>query len=185
MNFMSLKKKKADDKAAAAQGRQKHTAGELRMQKDIAELNVADIGEFKLHEEGKLMAFDINVIPKGGLYKGGAFLFTFDVSADYPHKPPSVLCKTKVFHPNIDLEGKVCLNVLREDWKPVLNINTVIYGLYHLFVDPNTEDPLNKEAAQMLASDPDRFSRLVRQTISDGATINGVSFPCCKYMRGR
>lgn len=39
----------------------------------------------------------------------------------------------QVYHPNIDLEGSVCLNILREDWKPVLNINTVIYGLYHLF----------------------------------------------------
>lgn len=40
----------------------------------------------------------------------------------------------KVYHPNIDLEGNVCLNILREDWKPVLNINTVIYGLNHLFM---------------------------------------------------
>jgi ubiquitin-conjugating enzyme E2 M len=65
---------------------------------------------------------------------GGSFLFTFHVSADYPHKPPKVLCKTKVYHPNIDLEGNVCLNILREEWKPVLNINTIIYGLNHLFV---------------------------------------------------
>ena len=39
----------------------------------------------------------------------------------------------QLYHPNIDLEGNVCLNILREDWKPVLNINTIIYGLYHLF----------------------------------------------------
>lgn len=39
----------------------------------------------------------------------------------------------QVYHPNIDLDGNVCLNILREDWKPVLNINTIIYGLYHLF----------------------------------------------------
>lgn len=39
----------------------------------------------------------------------------------------------QVYHPNIDLEGNVCLNILREDWKPVLNINTVIYGLNLLF----------------------------------------------------
>lgn len=39
----------------------------------------------------------------------------------------------QVYHPNIDLEGNVCLNILREDWKPVLNINTIVYGLYHLF----------------------------------------------------
>ena len=66
--------------------------------------------------------------------RGGEFKFEFHVSADYPHKPPKVLCKTKVYHPNIDLEGNVCLNVLREEWKPVLNINTIIYGLNHLFV---------------------------------------------------
>ena len=39
----------------------------------------------------------------------------------------------QVYHPNIDLEGNVCLNILREDWKPVLNINTIIYGLNLLF----------------------------------------------------
>jgi hypothetical protein len=43
------------------------------------------------------------------------------------------LFNLQVYHPNIDLEGNVCLNILREDWKPVLNINTIIYGLYHLF----------------------------------------------------
>lgn len=66
--------------------------------------------------------------------RGGAFLFTFHVTPSYPHEPPKVKCKTKVYHPNIDLEGNVCLNILREDWKPVLNINTIIYGLNHLFV---------------------------------------------------
>ena len=39
-----------------------------------------------------------------------------------------------MYHPNIDLEGNVCLNILREDWKPVLSINSVIYGLQFLFL---------------------------------------------------
>ena len=39
-----------------------------------------------------------------------------------------------VYHPNIDLEGNVCLNILREDWKPVLTINAVVYGLQYLFL---------------------------------------------------
>jgi len=39
-----------------------------------------------------------------------------------------------VYHPNIDLEGNVCLNILREDWKPVLTINAVIYGIQYLFL---------------------------------------------------
>ncbi|KAL8954812.1 MAG: hypothetical protein Q9183_006919, partial [Haloplaca sp. 2 TL-2023] len=40
-----------------------------------------------------------------------------------------VKCTQKIYHPNIDLEGNVCLNILREDWKPVLNLNAVIVGL--------------------------------------------------------
>lgn len=50
----------------------------------------------------------------------------------------------QIYHPNIDLEGNVCLNILREDWKPVLNINSIIVGLQYLFLEPNADDPLNK-----------------------------------------
>ena len=55
------------------------------------------------------------------------------VGPNYPHEPPKVKCETKVYHPNIDLEGNVCLNILREDWKPVLTINSIVYGLQYLF----------------------------------------------------
>lgn len=40
----------------------------------------------------------------------------------------------QVYHPNIDLEGNICLNILREDWKPVLTISSLIYGLNFLFL---------------------------------------------------
>ena len=43
-------------------------------------------------------------------------------------------CPAQVYHPNIDPEGNVCLNILREDWKPVLSISSVIYGLQFLFM---------------------------------------------------
>lgn len=50
----------------------------------------------------------------------------------------------QVYHPNLDLEGNVCLNILREDWKPVLNLTSVMVGLQYLFLEPNPDDPLNK-----------------------------------------
>lgn len=52
----------------------------------------------------------------------------------------------QIYHPNVDLEGNVCLNILREDWKPVLNLNSVMVGLQYLFLEPNPDDPLNKGA---------------------------------------
>ena len=36
------------------------------------------------------------------------------------------------------------MNILREDWKPVLNLNSVMVGLQYLFLEPNADDPLNK-----------------------------------------
>ena len=74
------------------------------------------------------------IVSLQGFYKNGRFTFNFKVSQNYPHEPPKVKCETKVYHPNIDLEGNVCLNILREDWKPVLTINSIVYGLQYLFL---------------------------------------------------
>lgn len=65
----------------------------------------------------------------------------------YPQPPPP----RQVFHPNIDEEGKVCLNILRADWKPVLTMKAVIFGLELLFIEPNPDDPLNKGAPPLRA----------------------------------
>jgi ubiquitin-conjugating enzyme E2 M len=75
------------------------------------------------------------------------------VPDNYPHQAPKVTCSPTIYHPNINYEGAVCLNILREDWKPVLDINTVIYGLIYLFYEPNPDDPLNREAANLFRTD--------------------------------
>ncbi|GAY42762.1 hypothetical protein CUMW_069380 [Citrus unshiu] len=115
-----------------------------------------------------LMNFEVSIKPDEGYYQNGTFVFSFEVPPIYPHDAPKVKCKTKVYHPNIDLEGNVCLNVLREDWKPVLNINTIIYGLYHLFTEPNHEDPLNHDAAELLRDSPAYFESNVRMALQGG-----------------
>jgi len=68
------------------------------------------------------------------MYKGGTFRFSFSISDNYPHEAPKIRCLNKIYHPNIDTAGAVCLNILREEWKPVLTIQAVIYGLQYLFL---------------------------------------------------
>ena len=92
-----------------------------------------------------LMNFKVKVRPDDGFHAGGTFTFDVKVPKTYPHDAPKVLCETLVFHPNIDMEGHVCLNILREDWKPVLTISSVVMGLQFLMLEPNADDPLNKE----------------------------------------
>jgi ubiquitin-conjugating enzyme E2 M len=97
---------------------------------------------------------------------------------DYPHEVPKVHCDTKIYHPNIDLEGKICLNILREDWKPVLNLQTLIYGLVFLLLEPNDDDPLNKDAAEIMQTDQARFERNVKKAMR-GENVEGFQFERC------
>ena len=59
-------------------------------------------------------------------------------------------------------KGNVCLNILREDWKPVLDINAVIYGMIYLFYEPNPDDPLNREASDLYRTDKAQVMMMMR-----------------------
>lgn len=145
---------------------------------DIGELDGGNVAETIFPNPDDLTRFTVKVMPDSGFWKGAVYPFNFDIPPDYPHKPPKVtLAKTcKIYHPNINLEGNVCLNILREDWKPVLDINAVIYGLIYLFYEPNPNDPLNHEAADLFRRDVNRFRQVVYKTLR-GGYYNGETFP--------
>ncbi|GAB2262933.1 hypothetical protein Droror1_Dr00003930 [Drosera rotundifolia] len=179
IKLFKVKEKQLADKANGRTLGKKQTPGELRLHKDITELNLPKSCQISFpNGKDDLMNFEVIIRPDEGYYLGGAFLFSFQVPGVYPHEPPKVKCKTKVYHPNIDLEGNVCLNILREDWKPVFNINTLIYGLYHLFTQPNHEDPLNQEAATVLRDNPKMFESNVRRAMA-GGYVGQTQFPRC------
>ncbi|KAH0838047.1 E2 ubiquitin-conjugating enzyme [Lanmaoa asiatica] len=122
-----------------------------------------------------LSSSDVYHPVNAGMYRGGAFIFSFTINNNYPHEPPKVKCTQTIYHPNVDLEGNVCLNILREDWKPVLNLNSVMVGLQYLFLEPNADDPLNKEAAEELRKNRDLFIQNVKSSMR-GVHIKGVQY---------
>lgn len=180
IKLFSLKNQKKDgDGSNKSESSQKRaSAAQLRITKDINELTLPKTCNIEFPDPDDLLNFQLVIMPDEGFYKGGRFIFSFKVSPNYPHDPPKVKCKTKVFHPNIDLEGNVCLNILREDWKPVLTINSIVYGLQYLFLEPNPEDPLNKEAADMLQNNRRMFEQHVRKAMQ-GGSIGNISFERC------
>jgi len=180
IKLFSLKEKKGE---GGAGGRnpgvpKKTSAAQLRITKDINELTLPKTCKITFPDPDDLLNFQLAISPDEGFYKGGTFSFSFKVSPSYPHEPPKVKCETTVYHPNIDLEGNVCLNILREDWKPVLTVNSIVYGLQYLFLEPNPEDPLNKEAAEVLQSNRRLFEQNVRKAMS-GGSIGSVYFDRC------
>lgn len=103
-----------------------------------------------------ILNFTLTIEPDEGMYKGGSFKFTFAISNNYPHDPPKVKCTQKIYHPNIDLEGNVCLNILREDWKPVLSLNAVVVGMQVLLNRNFKGDPNSDHGDSFYSSSPMR-----------------------------
>lgn len=100
---------------------------------DLQELTLGSTMKMAFPNPDDILNFTLTIEPDEGMYKGGSFVFTFAVNQNFPHDPPKVKCTQKIYHPNIDLEGNVCLNILREDWKPVLNLNAVVVGMQVCF----------------------------------------------------
>ena len=63
--------------------------------------------------------------PGDSPYSGGVFFVTIHFPPDYPFKPPKVQFQTKVYHPNINSQGSICLDILKEQWSPALTISKV------------------------------------------------------------
>jgi len=179
IKLFSLKEQKAaEDAAGGSRQNKKVSAAQLRVTKDINELDLPSTCKTEFEDPDNLLNFKLIICPDQGFYRGGKFVFKFNVSNNYPHEPPKVKCETQVYHPNIDLEGNVCLNILREDWKPVLTINAVVYGLQYLFLEPNPDDPLNKEAADVLKQNKRIFEQNVTKSMRGGYIGQEYFKPC-------
>ena len=115
-----------------------------------------------------LRTFTLTIQPEEGYWKSGRYVFEVAIPLEYNIKPPSVVCKTKIWHPNITEDGKICLSILREHtmdgtgWLPTRTLKDVVWGLNSLFTDLlNFEDPLNIEAAELYSRDKYMFERKV------------------------
>ncbi|ORZ00328.1 putative ubiquitin-conjugating enzyme E2 [Syncephalastrum racemosum] len=161
--------------AAAEKKKPKTSAAQIRVQKDLAELEIPSTIKLDFPDPADILHFKVTIHPDEGLYRAGSFNFTFNINNNYPHEPPKVHCEQKIYHPNIDLEGNICLNILREDWKPVLSLHSVLVGLQYLFLEPNADDPLNKEAAEDLRQNRKEFEANVKRSLS-GGTLKGVKY---------
>ncbi|KZV32005.1 hypothetical protein F511_39217 [Dorcoceras hygrometricum] len=138
--------------------REKEASPELKdLQKDPpTSCSAGPVAEDMFHWQATIMG------PPDSPYAGGVFLVTIHFPPDYPFKPPKVAFRTKVFHPNINSNGSICLDILKEQWSPALTISKVLLSICSLLTDPNPDDPLVPEIAHMYKTDRSKYETTAR-----------------------
>jgi len=91
--------------------------------------------------------------PSESPYEGGKFKVELFLPDEYPMAPPKVRFMTKLYHPNIDKLGRVCLDILKEKWSPALQIRTVLLSIQALLSAPNPDDFLDADVAEKWKAD--------------------------------
>ena len=96
--------------------------------------------------------------PEKTPFQGGIFFLDIFYPTDYPFKPAKFRFTTKLYHPNINSDGGICLDILKEQWSPALTTSKVLLSICSLLCDPNPDDPLVPEIANLYKKDKNKWS---------------------------
>lgn len=136
-----------------------------RIKKEIEEINKeppANCSAGPLNEDN-IFEWEASIIgPSNSPYAGGFFRLSVLFTDKYPFKPPKIKFITKIFHPNINANGSICLDILNTNWSPALTIIKVLLSISSLLTDPNPNDPLDKFAANLYLNNKEEYNKQAR-----------------------
>ena len=119
------------------------TATVQRIAKDVKYIlnNPIDNIYYKHDDENLMKGYALILGNKETPYSDGNYLFEFTFPDNYPFEPPKLKFLTNDghmrFHPNLYINGKVCLSIINtwkgEGWTSCNNINSILLTLTSIF----------------------------------------------------
>jgi len=137
-------------------------AASRRLQKELQEIRRSGVKSFRdvVVDESNLLLWQALLVPDSPPYHKGAFRIVIEFPAEYPFKPPRITFRTRIYHPNIDEKGQVCLPIISaENWKPATKTDQVIQALLALVNSPEPEHPLRADVAEEYSKDRKKFMK--------------------------
>jgi ubiquitin-conjugating enzyme E2 A len=132
----------------------------LKLQRDSQEMYSAS------PEEDDIMKWTGLVVgPTDTPWEGGIFKLSLEFPQDYPTSPPKVKFLSPVFHPNVYQDGSICLDTLKANWSPALDVTALLISIQSLLADPNPASPANAVAAEMMRKDLAAYEAKVRECV--------------------
>ncbi|KAJ1720331.1 Ubiquitin-conjugating enzyme E2 11 [Coemansia erecta] len=148
--------------AVASSGASLDAAVAKRLQSELMTLMMASlpgISAFPQSDNLLLWTGTLTGAPST-VYEGLQYKLRLQFPSDYPFTAPTITFETPCWHPNVDERGNICLDILKEKWSAVYNVQTILLSLQTLLGDPNVSSPLNGPAAQ-LWEDQEEYKRVL------------------------
>ncbi|XP_075254653.1 uncharacterized protein LOC142346052 [Convolutriloba macropyga] len=101
--------------------------------------------------------------PKESPYEGGKFSLSICFPSNCPFKAPEVSFLTKIYHPNVSVEGEICIDLIKNKWSPSVTIAKVFESICSLLYDPELDDPMEPEVAVVFKEDYQQFCDTARE----------------------
>jgi len=136
-----------------------------RIQKELADLQKDPIPYCTAKPlcEGNIFEWEgILNGPNDSPYANGIFRLSIRFPPDYPFKCPKLQFITPIYHPNINKNGTICLDILKDQWTPALTISKVLLSVLSLLTDPNPRDPLCPDIAHQYINNRDLYDRAAK-----------------------